>query len=302
MKKLPLLLIAESALRSIKQEALRFPSVETGGILIGKDLGQQDGVRKVLLAAATGPGPGSYHQAAEFSPNTAYQQEILDWFLARPDTKYLGSWHKHPARLVRPSSGDLRQAKEILADPDYGVTELIVPIVTVSQGKVSVIPYYLTRGMTHFAELDWELVPDDALVVREFWGPKWFETEAGQTRIWRDRHSLLTNGASEVKGYVIDGEFCYYVTMETPVRCPGGDLCQELVFLCGRNYPYSPPLVYLLNEERQHPTNLSALRYWTPKRLLGDLMAELNSGNSAGVLIQIEDNCEEGDSHANDHA
>ncbi|MCB0209618.1 MAG: Mov34/MPN/PAD-1 family protein [Anaerolineae bacterium] len=147
-KTMPLVIYSERALAVIQSEtAGRFASSgeETGGILVGRRL---DGQR-ILVVAASGPGPQATHRAHMFSPDVAFANRKLDELRdTYPGTDYLGVWHKHPATLDHPSRGDEAQIVEMFADPDYGhLEELLAPITLIRQGEFSLKTYYIDRSL-----------------------------------------------------------------------------------------------------------------------------------------------------------
>lgn len=271
IKMIPRITIASRALRTITEETNRFPSVETGGILIGKKLTFSADEPVIVIMAATGPGPGADHGYATFAPNINYQQEILDFYARNFGTTYLGSWHKHPVSHRNPSTGDLFQARSILNDPDYSADELIIPIVT--KGAEAIVrPFYISRQTLSFVSVDWEVF--DADTYTSIWGPAWFHLKFGRERYIADKRSLLETGAREVRAIPMENRFAYYLKTAAPLVADGKET-DELVFLCNLDYPGTPPETYLIVEEQEHAVKLQGLRRWRPSTLLGDLLAEL---------------------------
>jgi hypothetical protein len=63
---------------------------------------------------------------------------------------YIGSFHKHPGRQAVPSGWDLKQAKQIVDDPDYKQTVFVVIIAC--DGPKGTRAYLLHKGDTNFKE------------------------------------------------------------------------------------------------------------------------------------------------------
>jgi len=103
-------LITRQALHTMLEESQTCPT-ETGGILIGI-------VRRPMVLVAGDPGPQARRTAASFTTDPEHDRQVLG--RARRHYKgrvtALGYWHKHPAGLNQPSSGDLDQARKLLAD------------------------------------------------------------------------------------------------------------------------------------------------------------------------------------------
>ncbi len=151
-----LVMIFRSALDVIRRESQRSGKVETGGTLIGVDDG-----RMILVTHATAPGEGARHQSACFQADVPYQQEQLN----QTNTQfgcvgYVGEWHKHPSGMTRPSAGDQGGVRDILADPDYGVSRLLFPIVTCDrQSGFAVHPYLMSHDEEEFERVRWRDLP-----------------------------------------------------------------------------------------------------------------------------------------------
>lgn len=126
--RIPIVFILRQAMDVIRREALKF-DVETGGILIGTR--SKDGA--ILVTHATPPGPAAIHNAIYFQRDVAFQQAALTNLNRRYNVQYLGEWHKNPRGLPVPSSGDFVNVKKLLADPDYGVNDLLFPIIICEQ-------------------------------------------------------------------------------------------------------------------------------------------------------------------------
>lgn len=155
----PQILIAESAVELIEHEARLASATETGGILVGRRLDET----RILVLAATKPGPNSDRRQTTFAPDVQYvEQQLKASRQQYPGVDYVGTWHKHPPSFDRPSDGDWKQAQEVLTDPDYAVNELVAPIVVVRNDVVSMKVYYLHRQKMHedFIQVVHTPIPD----------------------------------------------------------------------------------------------------------------------------------------------
>lgn len=155
--RLPTVFILRQAMDVIRREALKF-DIETGGILIGSRSG--DG--GVLVTHATPPGPAAVHNAVYFKRDVAYQQAVLNNLHRRYGVQYLGEWHKHPRSLPVPSGGDFQGVCDLLADPDYGVNDLLFPIIICEPDLgFQIHPFYISKAdiQAAFQPMKWHELP-----------------------------------------------------------------------------------------------------------------------------------------------
>jgi len=154
---LPTVFILRQAMDVIRREALKF-DIETGGILIGSR--SADGA--VLVTHATPPGPAAVHNAVYFKRDVAYQQAALNSLHRRYGVQYLGEWHKHPRNLPVPSGGDFQGVRDLLADPDYGVNDLLFPIIICEPDLgFQIHPFYVCKMdiQAAFQPMKWYELP-----------------------------------------------------------------------------------------------------------------------------------------------
>lgn len=102
-------------------------STETGGILIGRDLGQ--GVLKVTVASP--PGPRAIRRRYFFLRDKDFLQRFLDREVQRADgvVDYVGEWHVHPALNAPPSWVDRRSLWRIARRKNYPTASPVLLIV-----------------------------------------------------------------------------------------------------------------------------------------------------------------------------
>ncbi len=149
------LMITEIVLRAIKAECLRHPTVETGGVLLGNRVGTD-----YVVPAVIPPGPRSRRARTLFSPDTDFQQPILDFAHEYFNgLNYKGEWHRHPGQNDYPSAKDLSTAREILSSPEWDISEAVFPIAIVDDGEVRIRAYEITRDDPHFREIPLSVLP-----------------------------------------------------------------------------------------------------------------------------------------------
>lgn len=107
------------------EATLRSP-LETGGVLMGRWVGEQPRVSSVI-----GPGPKASHHSHGFTPDYDFQEgEIARRFRISSGVEtYLGDWHTHPgASRASPSSQDRRTLGKIARDPASQTTQPLMMI------------------------------------------------------------------------------------------------------------------------------------------------------------------------------
>lgn len=154
------LTLSQSAFSEIRRECLRYPHTETGGILVGKFDSEN-----VIVPFAIGSGPFARRSLVQFKPDVEWQQERLDRYYEKFDINYVGSFHRHPGSLSRPSSIDYCTAVRILSDPDWVVDESVFPIILLNGRKIVIYPYYISRKRLKFELMTMFIVPDDHVLL-----------------------------------------------------------------------------------------------------------------------------------------
>jgi hypothetical protein len=128
-------------------------------LLIGRQV-YDNGKAVLVVLEVTGPGARADHRSVTYAPDS----EDLDRELASIRVRhgslrvdYVGEWHKHPIDLTVPSSGDLRQARSILASTDYHLPhgEVLIPIATIQPATgFALRVFVLRRGAPSWVEFD----------------------------------------------------------------------------------------------------------------------------------------------------
>ncbi len=242
--------IATTAYETIVKESKQYQEHETGGILVGKRLNEQE----FLIVAATGAGPKADHQAHTFAPDIEFvNMELRRIREVYTGVDYVGVWHKHPAFVDHPSGGDLKQARKILEDTEnYKIQgELLAPIAVIANGQVNVKLYYLNDKMSDFAALPYTVIPDDEprlVALQAQSKPQaWYDSESMQ-------HELAALRAFDKSMQVSIGGETLFVTV-TLSKLPRTKV--HLVFAAP--YPSVAPEVVIEAEEKAllFPSNVS---------------------------------------------
>lgn len=100
---------------AIETEVASSPTVETGGILIGRIEGN-----KALIVRATGPGPNAKRTASVFERDIEFAQAELDAEAGKGlGNRYVGEWHSHLVASPEPSGRDVLSMTGIAEASNY---------------------------------------------------------------------------------------------------------------------------------------------------------------------------------------
>lgn len=149
------LVLAKSAYQAVVSDCLRHSDTEIGGVLPGRPVGGE-----FVVPFSISAGPRAIKSAVRFSPDSRWQQTILDYLHARFGTDYIGDWHRHPGLFDQPSRHDLRTARHIVTDPIWNKAEALFPIAVIDDGTVRLRAYLIRRETLQFEEIPLEVVPD----------------------------------------------------------------------------------------------------------------------------------------------
>jgi integrative and conjugative element protein (TIGR02256 family) len=155
------LVLSQRAFAEMHYECFKHPQVETGGILVGAGNAED-----IIVPFTLGSGPAAYRSSSRFEPDVAWQQERLEQYFEKYGINYVGSFHRHPGRLSRPSSIDYCTAVRILFDPDWAVDESVFPIILLKGRKIVIYPYYMCRKRLKFELMTMFMVPDDHVLLK----------------------------------------------------------------------------------------------------------------------------------------
>ena len=275
---IPRVVILDTELERIENETMKYHNRETGGILVGRKI--PDGpFGTIVIVGATGPGPGADHKAHTYSYDLEYVGKKRDEYCQLFEgVDFVGEWHKHLGYWAVPSPSDLRQAMDIIADKDYRVTELIIPITVNGGARVEVFPYYINRSICKFVPIEWKSVSRsvsriDQLVQQrrsaDNWKHAWNETIRGQRRRIKER--LLLGGLSvEVDMQRLrDGRIRFIVSKlnEDSVEI------FKLYMNCPPDYPHTPPEIAVTKPNMKFDSQV--VKEWHEDKFLRDIVVEL---------------------------
>jgi len=98
---------------------------ETGGILLGHDLGH-----RLSVTVAGGPGPNADRRCDGFLRDLDHARRVGDAAYERDGSVWVGEWHTHPGGPMSPSPTDMRTYARLLADPELGFNRVLSLIAT----------------------------------------------------------------------------------------------------------------------------------------------------------------------------
>jgi integrative and conjugative element protein (TIGR02256 family) len=99
------LYITPKAWDQIERTVRENPSLETGGILMGYGINEDDW----LVTYASGPGPNAIHEPYSIMFDDRYLGKLIRKLSRRRGRwQYIGDWHSHTIRRLSPSRGDRR--------------------------------------------------------------------------------------------------------------------------------------------------------------------------------------------------
>jgi len=98
---------------------------ETGGVLLGHDLGE-----RMIVTVAGDPGPAADRRTDGFVRDLAHARLLGDEAYDRDGSVWVGEWHTHPTGPSIPSPKDMETYSQLLADDDLAFERLLALIVT----------------------------------------------------------------------------------------------------------------------------------------------------------------------------
>ena len=136
----PIISISPSALTQIRDLSLASREVESGGILVGNNIG-----RDIHIISASGPGPNAQQSGSHFLRDTNYCREFLSRSYVESGADYVGEWHSHVIDLRQLSGGDLGTLAGIFIDPDYEFLTFAMVLVVEGAGEPELHVYSAER-------------------------------------------------------------------------------------------------------------------------------------------------------------
>ena len=155
------LILSQKAFAEIKNECLKHPFLESGGILAGRS-----NTEDIIVPLVIGSGPEANRSPSRFEPDVSWQQKLLDRYFEMYNIDYVGSFHRHPGSLSRPSAIDYEAAVQIFNDPDWAVDEAVFPIILFESANIVIYPYYTSRTDLKFRPMALGIVPDEHPFIR----------------------------------------------------------------------------------------------------------------------------------------
>lgn len=136
---IPVVWIAKDAAETIVREAQRsLDGLETGGVLLGVDLGGD-----ISVLHAGGPGPDAKREPTRFLRDTAHAAEVAMAAWQEDRSQWIGEWHTHPTGNLSPSPIDLESYLRHLADPELHLDRFLSLILSTSQAGPSLAVAWL---------------------------------------------------------------------------------------------------------------------------------------------------------------
>ena len=279
---LPQIIIAQSAVGLIEQESLRYNNryiakhdQETGGIMIGKRLAGD----RIIIVAATKPGPNAEHYQFEFGLDADHANaELQRWIARDPEVDFIGVWHKHPPSLDRPSAGDRQSAYKLFADPDYANVELVNPIVVIRGGKPLIRCFYMSREDVQqerdFRFVQYQPLPDSDPIFRESARtPALASVPRHLTWHRRDperfaRECNQLEGRYQYEVNDLDGQTVFTVSLDQ-------ELQTTIYLLTAPEYPEAKPELQIEHMGQELRIVPSTLNDWSRRRYVVDIVAEV---------------------------
>lgn len=125
----PGITITAAAWETIQQEvAAETDGLETGGILLGHDLGDT-----LHITMAGDPGPRAKRTSDRFLRDRDHAARLADLAWKTDRAQWLGEWHTHPATPPVPSPIDLTSYARHLQDPDLNFNRFVSVIIGLNE-------------------------------------------------------------------------------------------------------------------------------------------------------------------------
>jgi proteasome lid subunit RPN8/RPN11 len=266
--------ITTDVLAAMHAEAERHAG-ETGGIVVGPEPRH--------VTAFLPSGPAARRDRASYELDATYLQPLLAEAEGRGQ-RFLGVWHSHPRGFARLSEVDCDAARRILSDPDWAVTEILLPLsVRASAGFETEV--FVARGSGPSIERASMVVCSGTHRPRASGDGPWaatgsvLSTPFGRARLRDDRDALAKAGFTiEVRQ---GDDVALLVRREAVETC----------FVLPREYPCSPPDVIVVRDGAE-PRALSSaevpvLAGWSSRRTLLELAEAVVAAAPASVRAQV---------------
>lgn len=141
--------VSGAALEKIKDLAMNSRGTETGGILVGYNVGTN-----IQITDASDPGPRARRTATHFLRDTEHCRNFLARTYEETKADYVGEWHSHVISLRQLSEGDIMTLAGILLDADYNFASFAVFLVLLEDDKCQLIVYMAERARDKFSKYE----------------------------------------------------------------------------------------------------------------------------------------------------
>jgi integrative and conjugative element protein (TIGR02256 family) len=117
--------IGRSLLEFIESEAVKWSTLETGGVFAGYCVRDE-----IVVTQVVGPGPNAMHKATMFIPDYQFHNREIARIFKESNGReyYLGDWHTHPNSTAYLSGMDKETLEEI---GNYKRNRIFKPIMLV---------------------------------------------------------------------------------------------------------------------------------------------------------------------------
>jgi integrative and conjugative element protein (TIGR02256 family) len=132
--------VSGAALRRMEEIALNSDGKETGGIVLGFNVGKD-----IQVTDVSGPGPNADRSPTHCLRDTGYCREFLAEHYKQTGADYVGEWHSHVINVRSLSMGDIGTLVRILVDPDYDFVTFAVFLVIVDRKGAELLVYGAER-------------------------------------------------------------------------------------------------------------------------------------------------------------
>jgi integrative and conjugative element protein (TIGR02256 family) len=116
--------------RLLTESQLAADGNETGGILLGRDLGMGAGF---VVSHSGDPGPSAIRGPAYFQRDLGHARVLAERAAELDGSVWIGEWHTHLLELPVPSAADLATYRALLLDPEIGFARILSLIVLSGQ-------------------------------------------------------------------------------------------------------------------------------------------------------------------------
>lgn len=296
---IPKVYILRSEIEYIEEYVRRkFPNsqLETGGVLLGKKI--KNG--SIVIIKATDAGPKAEHYAAEFSPDIGYAQKILNECRKDYDIYWIGTWHKHPNHLNRPSGGDIKQMEQFIDDKDT-LDEFIALIITKRFRSINTNMFYMDKSK-RFYQIDFEIIDEKSSLLKElekiptreedikqihesrgyikkpfpkkqlppFISALWNKTDEGKIRLRNEVNEIqklpFVNKVETYEGETYEGDEFLTIKINF-LNYP------YIMFICPPEYPLNPPTIVYSDEYKEFES--CYVQGWNSLSRLADILEKI---------------------------